>query len=75
MNYFRKIFLTAILIILVNQASLFAHSGHGETAGHSLLHYLTEPIHAIILGTVVFLIATSCTWLIFRMKKRAKARA
>lgn len=75
MNYFQKIFLLSILIIIINQTALFAHSGHGETAGHSLLHYLTEPMHAVILGAVVLIIAVSTTWLILKMKKMAKARA
>ena len=75
MNYFRKIFLASILLFIMNQATLFAHPGHGDSAGHSLFHYLTEPMHAMVLGAVVLMIAMSCTWLILRMKKRVKERA
>ena len=75
MNYFRKIFLASILLFIMNQTTLLAHPGHGDTGGHSLLHYLTEPMHAMVLGAVVLMIAMSSTWLILRMKKRAQERA
>lgn len=75
MNYFRKIILTSILLFIMNQATLLAHPGHGDAAGHSLLHYLIEPMHAMVMGAVVLMIAISCTWLMLRMKKRVKERA
>lgn len=75
MKYIRKIFLTVILLFTIPKATLFAHPGHGDSAGHSLLHYLTEPMHAMVFGAVVLMIAISSTWLILKMKKRAKERA
>lgn len=75
MNYFRKIILTSFLLLIMNQATLLAHPGHGDSAGHSLFHYLTEPMHAMVFGAVVLMMAISSTWLIQRMKKRAKERA
>jgi hypothetical protein len=39
--------------------SLFAHPGHGETEGFSIIHYFTEPVHATVtvLGAIaVFLL-------------------
>lgn len=75
MNYFRKILLSSLLLFIMNQTTLFAHPGHGDSAGHSLLHYLTEPMHAMVFGAVVLMITISSTWLILRMKKRAKERA
>jgi hypothetical protein len=38
--------------------TLRAHPGHGETEGFSIIHYLTEPMHAFItIGAVVALYA------------------
>jgi hypothetical protein len=35
-----------------------AHPGHGETDGFSIIHYFSEPMHAIVaLGAVVVLFA------------------
>lgn len=75
MYHFRKIFLTSIILLIIDKAALFAHPGHGDSAGHSLLHYLTEPMHAMVFGAVVLMIAISSIWLILKMKKRAKERA
>jgi hydrogenase/urease accessory protein HupE len=27
---------------------LFAHPGHGETEGFTIIHYFTEPTHAVV---------------------------
>lgn len=75
MNKFRKIFLTCFIIFLMNSSHLFAHPGHGSTEGQSLIHYLMEPMHAMVLGAVVLMIAFSSTYMILKMKKRAKERA
>lgn len=51
--------------------SLSAHPGHGDTDGFSILHYFTEPVHAI---TTVSLLAFAAI-LHFRrqsMKSRTK---
>lgn len=75
MNYSRKIILAFLLLFIMNQTTLLAHPGHGDSTGHSLLHYLTEPMHAMVMGAVVLMIAISSTWLIMRMRKRVKERA
>ncbi len=75
MKTFRKIFLTTMMVFIINGSKLFAHPGHGQTEGHSFIHYLIEPMHAMILGAVVLMIAFSCTYLILKMKKRAKEHA
>jgi len=72
---FRKILLTSILLLIIDNATLFAHPGHGDSVGHSLLHYLTEPMHTMVFGAVVLMIAISSTWLILKVKKRVKERA
>ena len=75
MKTIKKLILTSILILMINSASLFAHPGHGHTDGHSLTHYLMEPMHAMVLGAVILMIAFSSTYLILKMKKRAKENA
>lgn len=43
-----------LLASTIFPALLMAHPGHGETEGFSFLHYLTEPMHALItLGAIV----------------------
>ncbi|XOV83695.1 MAG: hypothetical protein ACFHXK_00980 [bacterium] len=51
--------LTALLPI-----SAFAHDGHGSSHAHSLVHYLTEPLHVI--PVVVIAVAA---WYLWRRKK------
>ncbi len=54
MNY-RAIVTPALLLLLNSRAT--AHSGHGHTDGESLLHYLAEPIHLVVLLTAVIILA------------------
>ena len=30
--------------------AVFAHEGHGHTDGYTIIHYLTEPVHALAVG-------------------------
>lgn len=39
---------TALLLLLLPGVAL-AHEGHGSSDSSSLLHYLTEPVHAVVL--------------------------
>ncbi len=49
---------TLILIATSLPVWLLAHPGHGETEGFSIIHYFTEPMHAIItVGAMVALYA------------------
>lgn len=75
MKYVVKALISITVLFFITQTTLFAHPGHGDTSGHSLLHYLTEPMHAMVLGAVVLMIAISSTWLMLKMKKRVKERA
>lgn len=35
-----------------------AHPGHGETEGYTIIHYFTEPMHAVItLGSLLIVFA------------------
>lgn len=56
-----KKMLASVLTFAVLPGSLFAHPGHGETDGYTIIHYFTEPDHAVytvsalIVGIVLFL--------------------
>lgn len=44
----KKLFSLLVLFILVCPALVWAHPGHGETGGYTIIHYFTEPQHAIV---------------------------
>ncbi len=57
-----KKFVTAALslVILCMPLISLAHPGHGETGGYTIIHYFTEPMHAVftysvLLGAVAFI--------------------
>lgn len=70
MKNFRLFFISFILLLITGTKLLMAHPGHGATDGHSLIHYLTEPMHATILIAVIIMILSSATWLILRKRKK-----
>lgn len=46
----------------------FGHPGHGETEGYSIIHYFTEPVHAIVTISVLAL-----AYIAARIIRRKKA--
>lgn len=66
------------LAFAVIAASLFpaiatAHPGHGtDIDGHSLQHYLTEPLH-LATGIAVIAAATTVIWLLRRFARATTA--
>ena len=56
-----KVTLTLIALLPL---SAVAHDGHGNSHAHSLMHYLTEPVHIIPVAVVV-----AVGWAIWRHKK------
>ncbi|MBL7760315.1 MAG: hypothetical protein JNK08_06430 [Sediminibacterium sp.] len=47
-----------LLIGMVAPLATMAHPGHGETEGYTIIHYFTEPMHAVItLGSLVIVFA------------------
>ena len=46
-----------VVLFLLVPALALAHPGHGETDPGSWTHYLTEPVHVIVLAAVVAVIA------------------
>ena len=69
MKNVKNLFVLSIIFLFTGITKLFAHPGHGTSDGNSLMHYLSEPLHAAILASIVIIIATSATWMIMRKKK------
>ncbi len=47
-----------VLLMLTLPLFTMAHPGHGDTDGYTIIHYFTEPMHAIItLGSFVLVFA------------------
>jgi hypothetical protein len=38
----------AAMVLPIMPFAAFAHPGHGETEGFSIIHYFTEPVHAVV---------------------------
>jgi hypothetical protein len=64
----KKSIATTVLALTALPQLLLAHEGHGFTQGHSALHYIAEPFHALVLLTVVAGIAG----LIYRFRKQSR---
>ena len=47
----------------------FAHPGHGDTDGYTIIHYFKEPLHLIVFAAV-----TLVAVLYFRYLKRKEQR-
>ena len=62
-----------MLFAMTATTTLFAHDGHGRTEGSSILHYLSEPYHAIALFLGVASIAGAL--LIVRRRRTARRAA
>jgi len=46
------------LLMLILPLITMAHPGHGESEGYTIIHYFTEPMHAVItLGSFVIVFA------------------
>ncbi len=75
MSKIKFIFISFVLTLSAYGSVLYAHPGHGDTPGHSLIHYLTEPMHVMVFAAVVIMIAGSFTWYLIQKKKKAAERA
>lgn len=40
------------VLTLITPLITFAHPGHGETEGFSIIHYMVETDHAVVLGAI-----------------------
>jgi len=66
---------SALLLLLVAATGVWAHPGHGETGGHSVAHYLTEPFHVIPLVAVIIVSVAIFSVIYTKRKKRFMANA
>lgn len=60
--------ISAILLSLVKVTTVMAHPGHGSSDGHSLIHFLTEPVH--VLSFIATVVACAAIVLWFRARKK-----
>lgn len=48
-----KKIVSALSLFAMIPAIVSAHPGHGGTDGYTIIHYFTEPVHAVALGVVM----------------------
>jgi hypothetical protein len=41
------------LVTVVAPLIIYAHPGHGNTDGYTIIHYFVEPVHAVITWSVL----------------------
>jgi len=58
----------AALAIMLLPVFGWAHPGHGETGGYTIIHYFLEPEHALFAWSLVAIIAAS-VYIIYRVRK------
>lgn len=63
--------ISTLILLLTGTTAIMAHPGHGESTGHSLIHYFSEPIHAIPLILVIAIAAGVIYVAFFKNKKQA----
>ncbi len=62
-------FLFVLSFLLVVPFFSWAHPGHGETDGYSIIHYFVEPMHAVVSYSALIV-----SFLYIRnMRKKARA--
>ncbi len=70
LSHYSKKGAAALLMLLVAATGAWAHPGHGETSGHSVAHYLTEPHHVLPLVAIILLSVGIFLVMYARRKKR-----
>ena len=63
--------LLTLTACLITTSQALAHPGHGVTEGHSLVHYLLEPLHV---GPVLLLLAAGIATLITLNRRKKSLR-
>jgi len=59
------------LVVWLSCAVALAHPGHGHTAPSTWRHYLTEPVHVLVLAAVV--VAIAIAWRLLRRTRVMRA--
>ncbi len=67
--------IAAFFMLLIATADAWAHPGHGETVGHSFMHYLIEPFHSVPLISVIVLSIVIFLVMYARRKRRTVTHA
>ena len=49
----KKIITVAAMLTCFLPLVSLAHPGHGETGGFTIIHYFTEPVHAVVSLAVI----------------------
>ena len=70
MTFIKKTFSTFILL-LAGTTVIMAHPGHGDSEGRSLIHYFSEPFHAIPLILVIAIAAGVIFMAYSKLKKQS----
>jgi hypothetical protein len=55
-----------MLAFAASPLSLLAHEGHGHVAGNNPLHYVAEPMHAMLLVVAISIVAAA----VYAIKKQ-----
>lgn len=55
-----------MLAFAASPLSLLAHEGHGHIAGNNPLHYVAEPMHAMLLVVAISIVAAA----VYAIKKQ-----
>lgn len=55
-----------LLVFAASPLSLLAHEGHGHVAGNNPLHYVAEPMHAMLLVIALLVVAAA----VYAIKKQ-----
>ena len=69
-SYLKKISAAMLILVAGVVGSTYAHPGHGETSGHSFLHYLTEPFHALPLLAVIAITLSVIVYFVLARKRK-----
>ena len=55
-----------MLAFAASPLSLLAHEGHGHVAGNNPLHYVAEPMHAMLLVVAISIVSAA----VYAIKKQ-----
>jgi len=54
--------IATLIVPLLTSAAALAHPGHGTTDPEGLVHYVTEPVHALALAAAACVAAAAALW-------------
>lgn len=66
-----RLFVLLALVVCLIPLPVLAHPGHGDTDPESWRHYLTEPVHVLVLAAGVAVVVTA--WFGYRRVARTSS--